>query len=154
MAKLNVFLRIKHFTMETAEKIRKEVMPDTLATSVDLTDAYHHLPIHPQFQNFLTFEVAGVNYKYVACPFGLFPIPQVFTEVMTAIKIYMRENTESLVFHYIEDWLVIAQTRQQVLANTIKFVNICIELGVYSQSRQVSIETNTNISSSRRHLEF
>ena len=66
------------FTMETAEKIRKEVMPDTWATSVDLTDAYHHLPIYPDFQNFLTFEVAGVNYKYVACPFGLSPILQVF----------------------------------------------------------------------------
>ena len=43
---LNNFVRIKHFTMETAEKIRKEDEPDTWATSVDLTDAYHHLPIH------------------------------------------------------------------------------------------------------------
>ena len=50
VSKLNVFLRVKHFTMETAEKIRKGVTPNTWATSVDLTDAYHHLPIHPHFQ--------------------------------------------------------------------------------------------------------
>ena len=130
VSKLNVFLRVKHFTMETAEKIRKEVTPNTWATSVDLTDAYHHLPIHPHFQNFLAFEVAGVNYKYVACPFGLSPIPQVFTEVMTSIKTHMRENTDSLVFQYIDDWLLIAKTPQLVLKDTIKFVQLCIELGV------------------------
>ena len=127
---LNKFLRIKHFTMETAEKIRNEVEPDTWATSVDLTDAYHHLPIHENYQNYLAFEIAGVNYKYVACPFGLSPIPQVFTEVMTSLKIHMRENTNSLVFQYIDDWLLIADTPEQVLADTIKFVNLCIELGV------------------------
>ena len=150
VSKLNVFLRIKHFTMETAEKIRKEVIPDTWATSVDLTDAYHHLPIHPHFQNFLAFEVAGVNYKYVACPFGLSPIPQVFTEVMTAIKIHMRENTESLVFQYIDDWLLIAKTPQQVLADTIKFVNICIELGVIVNPDKSQLEPTQTLD----HLGF
>ena len=74
-----------------------------------ISDAYHHLPIHSHFQNLLAFKVAGVNYKYVACPFGLSPIQQVSTEVMTAIKIHMRENTESLVFQYIDVWLLITK---------------------------------------------
>ena len=50
------------------------------------------------------------------------PIPQVFTEVMTSLKIHMRKNTKSLVFQYIDDWLLIADTPQEVLADTIKFV--------------------------------
>ena len=151
---LNKFLRIKHFTMETAEKIRGEVTPNSWATSVDLTDAYHHLPIHPHFQNFLAFEVAGVNYKYVACPFGLSPIPQVFTEVMTCIKIHMRENTNSLVFQYLDDWLLISDTALSVLQDTVKFVNICIKLGVIVNPDKSSLEPTQSLVHLGFHWDF
>ena len=142
---LNKFLYIKKFKMETAEKIRNEVCPNTWATSVDLTDAYHHIPIHAHYHQFLAFEVAGVKYKYTACPFGLSPIPQVFTELMTCIKIHMRENYESAIFQYIDDWLLFASTPEQVIADTITFVNLCIKLGVVVNPDKSQLEPTQSL---------
>ena len=59
---------------------------------------------------------------------------------MKANKINKRENTDSLVFQYINDWLVIAKTPQQVLADTIPFFNICIELGVIVNPNKSQLE--------------
>ena len=93
---LNKFIVAKKFTMETVQKIRQTVPPNLFATSIDLTDAYHHIPIHPNFQNFLAFQVGDRRFKYVAMPFGLSSAPEVFTEVMTPTKIFARRNFEVL----------------------------------------------------------
>ena len=58
---LNKFLVYKHFQMETVEKIRKCVLTEMFATSIDLTDAYHHIPIHPNFHTFFLFKLPTVN---------------------------------------------------------------------------------------------
>ena len=130
VSELNKFIVAKKFTMETVQKIRQTIMPGLFATSIDLTDAYHHIPIHPNFQNFLAFQVADRKFKYVAMPFGLSSAPQVFTEVMTPIKIFARENFGGYVFQYNDDWLLLDRSPLGVLEMTKKFVNLCIRQGM------------------------
>ena len=130
VSELNKFIVAKKITMETVQKIRQTIMPGLFATSIDLTDAYHHIPIHPNFQNFLAFQVADRKFKYVAMPFGLSSAPQVFTEVMTPIKIFARENFGGYVFQYIDDWLLLDRSPLGVLEMTKKFVNLCIRQGM------------------------
>ena len=127
---LNKFLVYKHFQMETVEKIRKCVSTDMFATSIDLTDAYHHIPIHPNFHNFLSFQVADRKFKYIALPFGLSPAPQIFTEVMTPLKIYAKENFGGNIFQYIDDWLIIDNDRDKVLQVSIKLIHLLIDHGM------------------------
>ena len=43
---LNKFLVVKTFTMDTAAIIRHAVTPSAFGTSVDWSDAYHHVPVH------------------------------------------------------------------------------------------------------------
>ena len=116
--------------METVQKIRQTIMPGLFATSIDLTDAYHHIPIHSNYQNFLAFQVADRRFKYVAMPFGLSSAPQVFTEVMTPIKIFARQNFGGYIFQYIDDWLLLDRSPEGVLEITKKFVNLCIRQGM------------------------
>jgi len=55
LSPLNVFLRKIRFKMETASSIREAIRPRDWATSVDLTDAYFHITIHPRDRRWLRF---------------------------------------------------------------------------------------------------
>jgi len=62
--------------------------------SIDLTDGFHHIPIHPDFRKFLTFDVAGVGlFQFSALPFGLNISPYVFTKVMRTFVRALRAPT-------------------------------------------------------------
>ena len=54
---LNELLNVKKFKMDTPQVIRQALTTDLWATSVDFSDAYHHIPIHPSHKQFLAFQV-------------------------------------------------------------------------------------------------
>ena len=56
LSMLNNHLHVPTFKMETAESIRKSIRQGEWVTSIDLTDAYFHVPIHPQSQKYLRFQ--------------------------------------------------------------------------------------------------
>ena len=130
VSRLNKFLNAKPFKMETVQVIRKTLDKNLWATSVDFSDAYHHIPIHPNCQNFLAFQVGATRYKYVACPFGLNAIPQVFTEIMTPLKIFVKTTAKVEIFQYLDDWLILSKTSDGVLNATKFFIKTCVELGL------------------------
>ena len=127
---LNKFLVVKTFTMDTANVIRQSVVEDSFGTSVDWSDAYHHVPVHPNFRNFLAFQVGAHRFRYICCPFGLSPLPQVFTEICLPLKAYVRQQWECPVFQYLDDWLFFASAPPTLGAVTRAFVNLCISLGL------------------------
>ena len=56
---VNTYLHVPIFKMETAEVIRASLQTGEWVASIDLTDAYFHVPIHPKFQKYLRFHVQG-----------------------------------------------------------------------------------------------
>lgn len=54
-------------------------------TSIDLTDAYFHVAIHPDHRQFLRFAFKGTTSKYLVLPFGLSLAPQTFTKCVKAV---------------------------------------------------------------------
>lgn len=46
--------------------------------SVDLQDAYFHIPINQDFQKSLRFALGGQNFQFVCLPFGLTQFMSVF----------------------------------------------------------------------------
>ena len=63
LSSLNKFLAISKFKMETPESIRASLRKGEWVTSIDLTNAYLHMPIHTQSQKYLRFHfsVASQN---------------------------------------------------------------------------------------------
>ena len=76
---LNTFLIIPHFKMETNRSIRQCILPDMWVTSLDLTDAYFHIPIAPSCRKYLRSVLDNVVYQFRALPFGLSTALLVFT---------------------------------------------------------------------------
>ena len=83
---LNTFLDIPSFKMETPESIRNELNRGHWATSIDLSDAYFHIPVHPRYSKFLCFKTSRGAYQFTATPFGLATIPLLLTRLGKEIK--------------------------------------------------------------------
>ena len=54
---LNRFLIIPKFKMESVHSIRAALDQGSFVFSLDLSDAYFHIPIHPRSRKFLRFMV-------------------------------------------------------------------------------------------------
>jgi hypothetical protein len=75
LSRLNLFLMVPRFKMETTRSVATAIQPNDWAVSLDLRDAYFHIPMHPDYQHFLRFSHDGKVYQFQALPFGLAPPP-------------------------------------------------------------------------------
>jgi hypothetical protein len=61
-----------------------------VGSKVDLSDAYHHLALHPQLRKFFTFQIDGEFFTCVAIPFGWSLAPYAYTKftrpIITALR--------------------------------------------------------------------
>ena len=130
VSKLNDYLAVKSFSMDTVQVIRGAVEPGMWGVSIDLSDAYHHIPVAERHTHFLAFQVGSQKYKYVVCPFGLSPIPQVFTAALSPLKLYARKQWHAPVFQYIDDWLLLARSAAEAASLSISFTETCLRLGL------------------------
>ena len=53
LSRLNTFLHIEKFKMETPESIRTSLIPGEWVSSIDVSDTYLHIPIHPDSRKYL-----------------------------------------------------------------------------------------------------
>ena len=51
LSRLNTFLHVEKFKMETPESIRTSLIPGKWVSLIDLSDTYLHIPIHPNSRN-------------------------------------------------------------------------------------------------------
>ena len=114
LSKLNLFLKVEKFKMETLETIRTSIQSGEWVTSIDFKDAYFHIPIQEQSRKYLRFHVEGQTYQFKALPFGLSTAPLEFTVVAKEVKL-MATHRGIRIHHYLDDWLVRARSHQACL---------------------------------------
>ena len=87
LSRLNTFLHVEKFKMETPESIRASLIPGEWVSSTDLSDAYLHIPIHPNSRKYLKFCHRSQVFQFTSLPFGLATAPQVFTMIVKEVKL-------------------------------------------------------------------
>ena len=126
---LNRTIDIPRFSMETPESIRAQMRPRDWAVSIDLSDAYYHIPICPKFRRFLTFCHRGALWQFRALPFGLSTAPWIFTRVMGEVK--KMAAVHGITMHtYIDDWLIRGQSSEVVHSHCEWVLRLCSRLGL------------------------
>ncbi|XP_056116181.1 uncharacterized protein LOC130092365 [Rhinichthys klamathensis goyatoka] len=134
---LNKYLRKYKFRMLTHSTLLKLVRLGNWFTSIDLKDAYFHIKIYPPHRKFLRFAFLGVTYEYLVLPFGMSLSPRVFIKcteiarpiVCQCILTPLREKGIRLAT-YIDDWLVTAQSEQEVRYHTTMLLEHIQKLGL------------------------
>ncbi len=107
---LNWALHKLPFRMLKQRRIFQCVRPFDWFAAIDLKDSYFHVSILPRHRPFLRFAFEGRAYQYKALPFGLFLSPRVFTKVVEAALVPLRE-AGIRILNYLDDWLILAQSR-------------------------------------------
>ncbi|XP_041460869.1 uncharacterized protein LOC121412022 [Lytechinus variegatus] len=114
MKRINTFIPAEHFRMETLATILPSLEASDLAVSLDLRDAYFHIPNHPASRR--------------ALPFGLRPAPRVFTRIVTTVAAYLR-NQGLRLFVYLDDWLIVADSEAKLQAHLSLLLRVTQSLG-------------------------
>ena len=144
---LNHFVHTQTFKMETQRKVKDAVQLNDWAFSLDLTDAYLHIPIHRRSRKYLRFTLRGRVYQFKALPFGLSTSPYGFTRLMNVIATFLRRKAITL-HPYLDDWLARNQNRRRLLEHRQFILSLINSLGLiinYEQSDLVPAQVFTFI---------
>lgn len=128
LSALNAFLRVISFRMETAASVRAAVRPGDWAASLDLKDAYFHIPIFHRDRKWLRFHWEGRSFQFTALPFGLSLAPWVFTRIIRELCIAVRRQGIRL-HAYLDDWLILADSEQRCALHTSAVLRQAQDLG-------------------------
>ena len=126
---LNTMLWIPSFHMETPESIRTAIQLNDWTVSIDLSDAFLHIPVNVQDRKYLRFAYKGESLQFRALPFGLATSPWLFTQIMIEVKI-MALQKGIIIHQYLDDWLIRSQSKQVLLNQTEWLLALCKTLGL------------------------
>lgn len=129
LSRLNKFLVVPKFSMETAEKIRLSLQRGDWTVSIDLKDAYLHIPMAPQTKRFMRIVHRGQVWQFRALPFGLSTSPWIFTQVMGEVK-EMAASRGIFIHQYLDDWLIKSQNEHTLRENVSWLQTLCTQLGL------------------------
>ena len=129
LSSLNQHVEFTKFHMETPASVLRSIRPGDWMIFLDLKDAYLQIPIHPASRKFLRFVTSlGVVQFRVLC-FGLTTAPQVFTRVMAPVSALMHRLGFRML-RYLDDWLLIGSSREEILRAREVLLNLCAFLGI------------------------
>ena len=112
LSTLNRHMVVPHFTMETQGSVRSAIRSQEWAVSIDIRDAYLHVPMHQAVRKYLCFVVNKKVYQFTCLPFGLATSPREFTKLLRPVVSLLRQQGVKL-HVYLNDWLIRADTQEE-----------------------------------------
>ena len=128
LKKLNQFIIVPSFKMETLFSIIAALQPQEWITKIDLKDEYHHIMVHVNIRKYFRFVVAGIVYQFQVLPFGLSTAPREFTKTLAPV-IQLLHSQGIQVHAYLDDWIIRATSPEQSLEHTQHIIQLLQSLG-------------------------
>ena len=135
LKKINVFISVQHFRMETLNVILPNLRPQDWAVSLDLKDAYLHVPVHPQSRRLLGFKFLDKTNVYKVLPFGLKDSPWVFSRIVATVIAHLRLQGIRI-FYYLDDWLLVAESHSLLHSHLQATLQLAQSLGFIVNLKQ------------------
>ena len=125
---LNRHLVVPHFKMETQSSVRGAIRQGEWTVSIDIQDAYLHVPMGRKIRKFLRFMVNGQVYQFTCLPFGLATSPREFTKLLRPVVQLLR--LQGIRLHvYLDDWLIRADSPEEVSDHARLVIQLLQHLG-------------------------
>lgn len=128
LRELNEAIKKQHFKMEGLHTVRETLRKGDWMTSIDLQDAYNHIPMAASARPFLRYIIQGRHFQFKGMPFGLSSAPLIFTKIMRPVVQRLREKGIRCVI-YLDDLLIMAETRAQAVTHTREARELLESLG-------------------------
>lgn len=114
--------------MEHLSFVTELLMPNDWMCSIDLTDAYFTIPIHPTHRKYLKFCWKGTLYQYNVLCFGLSSAPRVFTKCTKPILAHLRQKGMR-VSMFIDDMIICNQSKSKIMLDVRYIIDCFTSLG-------------------------
>ena len=128
LSELNESIQYYHFKMDTFESALKLITKNCYLTSIDLRDAYYMIPIAVEHKKYLRFVWRGATWQFKALPNGLTSGPRIFTKLFKIPLAHLRQMGFNII-SYIDDTLLVANTKEQANIAVENTVHILSDLG-------------------------
>ena len=138
LSTLNTYIVSQHFHMETLQSVLRSIRQGDWMISLDLQDAYLQVPIHPESRRYLRFTMERVPYQFRVLCFGLTTAHQVFTRPMAPVSAILHRYGIRML-RYLDDWLILAQSRTTCTQARDRLLHLCEELGLQVNHRKSSL---------------
>ena len=109
------YIDCPRFRMDTVKDVANILRPGDWAASIDLKDAYFHLPIHRKWRRYLRFGWRRRIYQFRVLPFGLCLAPLIFTRVTKVLKSFLHARGIRSIW-YLDDILIIGRSKEECAA--------------------------------------
>ena len=126
---LNKFVDLTPFSMESPRTVMGAVRHLDWMFTIDMKDAYFHVPIHPDSQRYLRFVFEGRVFQFKALCFGLSSAPQVFTRVLAPLARWLHLLGIRILL-YLDDWLILARSLEDALRAKTIILTLTNKLGL------------------------
>ncbi len=128
LRKLNEHIHTPHVKFERLKDLTAMIHKNDYLTSIDLKDAYYHVPLHPSYQKYLRFAIQLPQgevevFQFLAMPMGLSIAPAVFTKVMRVPLTQLREEGIRMTA-YLDDLLIVAKSPDQARIHTQRVIEV------------------------------
>ena len=124
----NRHMVVPHFKMETQGSVRSAIRSQEWAVSIDIRDAYLHVPMHQAVRKYLRFVVNKKVYQFTCLPFGLATSPREFTKLLRPVVSLLRQQGVKL-HVYLDDWLIRADTPEEAQLHSQTIIKVLQFLG-------------------------
>ena len=128
MRAMNQRMLRTHFKMEGLLNVRDLIAPGAWMTSLDIRDAYMHVPIALQDRKFIATVWEDTPWIWNALPFGLADAPRAFTKLLRAPISALRRQGITLIA-YIDDILIIGESESSTRRDTDAAYECLMSLG-------------------------
>ena len=136
LSTLNTYITSQQFHMETPQSVLRSIRQGDWMISLDLQDAYLQVPTHPESRWYLRFtmgrsllSVQGAMLRADNCPSGLYTAP--ISAILHRYGIRM--------LRYLDDWLILAESRTACIQARDRLLQVCEELGLQVNFKKSSL---------------
>ena len=136
LSTLNTYIASKRFHMETPQSVLRSIRQGDWMISLDLQEAYLQVPIHPESHRYLRFTIGGVLLSVQGAV--LWVDAKVFTRLMAPISAILHCYSIRML-RYLDDWLILAESRTTCLQTRDRLLQVCEELGLQVNFRKSSL---------------
>ena len=136
LSTLNRHMVIPRFKMKSQGSVRSAIRSQEWTVSIDIHDAFLHVPMYKAVRKYLRFVVNKQVYYFTCLPFGLATSPQEFTKLLCPVEAPLRQRGVKL-HVYLNDWLICADTPAQAQLHAQTTISVLQFLGwiiIYEKS--------------------
>ena len=121
---------LKYPSIDHLSSLVLEAGRSSYLVKADIQEAYRNVPVHPDDQLFLGILWEKTVYIDKMLPFGLRSAPIIFSAVADALQWVLINNGISRLLHYLDDFILVADSKQQAEDQKQILVSTCERLGV------------------------